>query len=235
LESRGLWLRTVCRKNGLTLSDVQVELMEQYVILLLEWNKKINLISRQDEAGVWENHILHSLALLFQSRIRDGTRIMDLGTGGGLPGIPLKILLPTQEFVLVDATSKKITAVQKMIATLHLTGISTVWGRAEELAGNKNLVSQFDYIVARAVAPLEDLIVWSSPFLRDKGLEAGKASDPDETKPPALIALKGGDLDREIADARRCRGVRSIDIENLIFHGSEELPDRGKKVVIVQF
>jgi 16S rRNA (guanine527-N7)-methyltransferase len=235
LEPSSLWLRTICRKNGLILNDAQAHLLERYVAHLLEWNRKINLISRQDEAGIWGNHIFHSLTPLFSLKMKGNARFMDLGTGGGLPGIPLKILLPGAEFVLIDATRKKIASVQDIINKLELTGISTAWGRAEELSRDQNLVSHFDYIVARAVAPLDDLIAWSTPFLRKTRPAGDLASESPNVSPPALIALKGGDLDDEIAKARRRRQARSIEVVKAVMHGSEELPATGKKILVVRF
>jgi 16S rRNA (guanine527-N7)-methyltransferase len=208
--------------------------LEQYVTLLLGWNKKVNLISRKDEDQVWQNHILHSVSPLFRMRLSDNPRILDMGTGGGIPGIPLKILLPDSEFILLDSTRKKILAVGDMVGALGLSGISAVWGRAEELASQKNLVSHFDYIIARAVAPLNDLIKWSAPFLRRANPdEIAQPAAPPSVAPPALIALKGGDLDDELSKAKRAHAIRSVEIVNLDFPGSEEISAPDKKVVIV--
>lgn len=210
--------------------------MEDYVALLLEWNRKVNLISRKAEGEIWENHILHSISPLFKVRLKPATRIMDLGTGGGMPGIPMKIILPDLEFLLVDSTRKKIAAVQDILVRLNLGRIAAVWGRAEELGREENLVSHFDYIVARAVAPLKDLIDWSSPFLRhpDRTVES-PAGENSILQTPALIALKGGDLEDEVSKARRAKATRSIDVLNLVFPGSEEISSAEKKIVIVKF
>jgi 16S rRNA (guanine527-N7)-methyltransferase len=236
VEAPGIWFRNVCRKNGLVPTDHQILLLEQYVALLLGWNKKVNLISRKDEDQVWQNHILHSVSPLFKVRLADSPRILDLGTGGGIPGIPLKILLPDSEFILLDSTRKKILAVGNMIGALGLSGISAIWGRAEELASQKNLVSHFDYIIARAVAPLNDLIKWSAPFLGHTNPgEIGQSAAPPSVVPPALIALKGGDLDEELSKARRAHAIRSVEVVNLVFPGSEEMSAPDKRVVIVHF
>ena len=234
LETAGIWLQTICRKNDLIVSDEQVGLLERYVDYLLEWNRKVNLISRQDEELVWQNHILHSVCLLFRLRLRKNSKIMDLGTGGGLPGIPLKILLPDSEILLIDSTRKKITAVQDMLRALDLGGIVGLWGRAEELAKDPKLHSHFDYIVARAVAPLNDLIAWSKPFLRPSP-EAPHPEGTDQPPPPALIAPKGGDLGQEIDEAKREQNARSIEVVDLVFPGSEEISTSGKKIVVVKF
>lgn len=228
-----IWLRTICLKNGLSLNENQLGLLEQYVGRLLDWNRKINLISRQDEDSVWQNHILHSLAPLFFLTLRSPSVVMDLGTGGGLPGIPWKVVLPESQFLLVDATRKKVSAVEQMVGALGLHGIDVRWGRAEELAKDGNLLSHFDYIVARAVAPLKDLISWSRPFLKI----ATTRERPGDNTPlsPSLITLKGGDLEEEIAEARRRGQAFSFKVFDLVFPGSEELSLTGKKVIVVQF
>lgn len=235
METPGIWLRTLSRKNGIKLSDDQIDLLGRYVDQLLGWNQKVNLISRQDEESVWQNHLLHSLSLVFKLDLTEHPTIMDLGTGGGLPGIPLKIALPDAELLLVDSTRKKIAAVEDMLKTLDLKGISAIWGRAEELAKRPNLLAHFDYIVSRAVAPLSDLISWSRPFLRSSASSQSHLGGRVMVPPPALIAFKGGDLSEEINRARRAAKVSSIEVVDLVFPGSEEISSTGKKIVVVTF
>ncbi|HTP12225.1 MAG TPA: 16S rRNA (guanine(527)-N(7))-methyltransferase RsmG, partial [Bacteroidota bacterium] len=200
------------------------------------WNKKVNLISRKDEDRVWQSHILHCVSPLFKIGLVANPTILDLGTGGGMPGIPLKILLPDSEIVLLDSTRKKTMAVQDMINNLHLERIETVWGRAEELSSRGNLVSHFDYIVARAVAPLIDLVKWSVPFLRpSQSQPEARTSDPTLILPPALLALKGGELEDEVSKAKRVRKDLAAEVVNLVFQGSEELSASDKKVVVVRY
>ena len=228
-------MQTVCRKNGMMLSDDQVRLLANYVDQLLDWNKKINLISRRDEQFVWQNHILHSISPFFKIALKAKPRVLDLGTGGGLPGIPLKIVLPDAEFLLVDSTKKKILAVQEMLKQLSLNGISAIWSRVEDLAKDRNLLSHFDYIVARAVAPLNDLIEWSRPLLGTSGASELQTSERLWVQPPALIASKGGDLEKEIERAQRAGRSTRIKVLDLVFLGSEDLQSTGKKLVIVNF
>jgi 16S rRNA (guanine527-N7)-methyltransferase len=234
-ENPPIWFHTICRKNGILIDDEQGQQISRYVSLLLEWNKKINLISRKDEENVWSSHILHSVSILFAVRFVDNPAILDLGSGGGLPGIPLKILLPRSTFRLIDSTQKKITAVQDMVNRLGLRGIETSWGRADELSKQSNLSSHFDYIVARAVAPLDDLVCWSTSFLRDVGRERSAVTASPVLLPPALVALKGGDIQAEIVKTERMKEVRSVNVTDLVFVGSEELPSTDKKVVVVKF
>ncbi len=236
METPAIWFYNICRKNGLVPTDSQIQLLDQYVGYLLEWNHKINLVSRKDEEQVWQNHILHSVSPLFKLKLDVKPHIMDLGTGGGLPGIPLKILLPESEFIVVDSTRKKVLAVQDMIDRLGLKGVTAIWGRAEELVSQKNLISHFDYIVARAVAPLKDLIKWSVPFVRSNRSNETTQSTPLPKVPaPALIALKGGDLEDELAKAKRGDVIRSVDVIDLVFPGSEEISSGDKKIVVVRF
>jgi 16S rRNA (guanine527-N7)-methyltransferase len=232
LHSPTIWLRNICQKNGVALDDEQAMLLERFVSLLLEWNQKINLISRRDVDGVWENHILHSISPLFKLTLQGKSRILDLGTGGGLPGIPMKIMAPSLRMTLVDSTQKKVMAVQDMIDKLGLKETDALWGRAEELSKQKALSSQFDYIVSRAVAPLEELVQWCAPFLRRL---PGRPEDQEQGSPPLLIAFKGGDLERELIRARRRKEVRSIETLDLVFKGSEELSSIDKKLVLVGF
>ena len=236
VETPEIWLSNICRKNNLVLTEKQVHLLRRYVDCLLEWNKKINLISRRDEDRVWSNHVLHSISLLFKLNLRQDSRIMDLGTGGGLPGIPLKILLPDSQFLLLDSTRKKTTAVQDMVDQLGLAGIRTMWGRAEELTRDPDLVSHFDYIVARAVAPLKELVRWAAPLVRRSDLlDARRPAKLPLVSPPALLAFKGGNLNEELSKIRTEPRVLSIDEINLVFEGSEEVSSSDKKIVVVGF
>ncbi len=109
-----IWFRNICKKNHLDISDEQAELINFYVSYLLEWNKKINLISRQDEENIWLRHILASISFLFKFTFAFGTSVIDIGTGGGLPGIPLAILYPGIKFTLVIPSIKKSTRPQTL-------------------------------------------------------------------------------------------------------------------------
>jgi 16S rRNA (guanine527-N7)-methyltransferase len=241
-----LWFRTLCLKNGFHIDDVQIELMSRYVELLLEWNKKINLISRKDEENVWEGHILHCAALGLLFQFPEKASVADIGTGGGLPGIPLKIMCPDLSLTLIDSTKKKIDAVSDIISRLGLTDIRALWGRVEDLgnpkmahrvqAGQKSLDKKFDFVVARAVAPLDELIRWSRLLLfsgkgKNQTAESGKIR---KLSSPAMIALKGGDLTKEVEIAARLNPKAKIETVNLVFDGSAYLQANDKKAVVVQ-
>ncbi|NLN94760.1 MAG: 16S rRNA (guanine(527)-N(7))-methyltransferase RsmG [Bacteroidales bacterium] len=156
---------------------------EQLRPLYQEWNNKINLISRKDFQFLYERHVLHSLAIAKAFNFPNNTAIMDAGTGGGFPGIPLAIYFPNVNFHLVDSTGKKIRAVENIAQNLDLKNVRTEINRAE-LINNK-----YDYVVSRAVAPLKDIIKWTW-----KKILTGKNADPK----PGIIYLKGGEVHEEL-------------------------------------
>jgi 16S rRNA (guanine527-N7)-methyltransferase len=232
-----IWFRTVCIKNGLTPTDLQVEQLDQYVRLLLEWNKKINLISRKDEENVWTYHILHSISPLFKIQIANGSRIIDIGSGGGLPGIPIRILHPDILLLCLDATRKKINVISQIADELNLKNVELLWGRAEEIGLQPEYVHKFDFAIARAVGPLNELIPLSSNFLKKRNNAIAKTKkvtdgliDPD---PPAFIAFKGGDLTKEIELTKRQYPQANINSIDLTFIGSEQLIASDKKILLV--
>ncbi len=216
-------LKDVCDQNGLSLKPVEVGLLEEYASRLLNWNSKINLISRKDEAAIFSRHILHSLTLRMPAIFDydfSGKRALDLGTGGGLPGIPLKIVTTHLDMTLVDSIQKKIEACTSIISELGLRGIRTIAGRAEELARVPEHARQYDVIVSRAVAPIEDLVKWLKGLLKPAGV---------------LLSLKGGDLSEEIRQAGRLKLVRSIEVHPLAVKGYPEYVREEKKLIRVEF
>lgn len=166
------------------LSERQLALFEQLGPLYRDWNQKINLISRKDIDNLYERHILHSLAIAKFIRFQPEARILDLGTGGGFPGIPLAIFFPQTRFKLVDGTRKKIHVVQDVIEQLALENVEAQQIRAEELKNEK-----YDFVVSRAVASLDQLLLWSRPLIR---------SQQKHAIPNGLITLKGGRIEPEI-------------------------------------
>ncbi len=159
-----------------------------------EWNSQINVISRKDIGGLYEKHVLHSLSIAAAFNFPAGSQVIDIGTGGGFPGIPLAIFFPESNFQLVDSIAKKLKVVDAVADALALTNISTQHIRAEEIKGKK-----FDIAISRAVAPLKDLWTWSRPLLRPQNMHVPlRDALPNAS---GLICLKGGDLALEISDS----------------------------------
>lgn len=166
-------------------TDTQLQQMQQLEALYKDWNEKINVISRKDIDSLYERHVLHSLAIAALCTFDKGAQVVDIGTGGGFPGIPLAIMFPEVEFLLSDSIGKKIKVVQGVADVIGLKNVTAVHSRVEEIKGR-----MFDFAVSRAVAPLGDLWRWVNPMLR-KGQKS-------EELPNGLICLKGGDLAEEI-------------------------------------
>jgi len=228
-------IRTICRKNGRDLTDDQIRLLEKYVALLLEWNTKINLISRRDVDNIWSSHIVHSIVPMFKIDLCDQATVLDLGSGGGLPGIPWRILLPTISVTMVDATQKKVNAVLSMLKELGLSNISAAWGRAEELGRSAQFHKKFDYVVARGVGPLDELAKLAQPFLRRRKIRETQEGKRPTPRVPALLAFKGGEIEVEVGRTKRLKSVESVETILLNFVGSEETDLTGKKLVVVSF
>lgn len=164
-----------------------------------EWNNKINVISRKDIGSLYEKHVLHSLSIAAVFDLKPGMEVIDIGTGGGFPGIPLAVFFPQVEFHLVDSTGKKINVVNAVVDALQLKNVTTQHTRAEDIRNRR-----FDTVVSRAVAPLVDLVAWANPLLKRKLPKKNTSlgiSEDEEQPVEGLICLKGGDLRAEIAES----------------------------------
>lgn len=166
------------------LSDRQAEQFAQLDALYRDWNSKINVISRKDIDNLYEHHVLHSLAIAKWIPFQPDTTILDVGTGGGFPGIPLAIMFPQCRFVLVDSIGKKIKVASEVAMALGLTNVVCKQERVEEEK------EKFDFVVSRAVMPLPDLVKLVRKNISNKHRNA---------MPNGLIVLKGGDLQAEVA------------------------------------
>ena len=180
--------------------------------LYTDWNSKINVISRKDIENLYEHHVLHSLGIAKVIRFKPGTKVMDLGTGGGFPGIPLAILFPEVQFHLVDSIGKKVRVATEIAGSIGLKNVTTRHARAEE---EKQL---FDFVVSRAVMPLADLVKIVRKNIKKEQINA---------LPNGLICLKGGELAHEILPFRN--QAISMDLKD---HFKEEFFET-KKVVYV--
>lgn len=171
-------------------TDDQLKQLAALKELYQDWNTKINVISRKDMDHFYEHHVLHSLAIATTFHFTKGMEVMDLGCGGGFPGIPLAILFPDTKFHMVDSINKKLKVVSEISEAVGLHNITVQHSRAEDIKGRK-----FDAVISRAVAPLKDLWGWSRPLIR-------KNPPSEETGiPNGLVCLKGGDLSREIFES----------------------------------
>ena len=163
----------------------QVALLDE---LYRDWNSKINVISRKDIDNLYEHHVLHSMAIAKMVNFRPGTRILDFGTGGGFPGIPLAILFPECQFKLIDGTGKKIRVAQEVAQAIGLKNCEPAHLRGEDEKG------KYDFIVSRAVMPLPDLV---------KIVKKNIAKEQRNALPNGVICLKGGHLDAELQPYRK--------------------------------
>ena len=178
-----------------SLSDVQKQQFAALDALYRDWNSKINVISRKDIDNLYEHHILHSLAIAELIRFKPGTSIMDLGTGGGFPGIPLAIMFPEAKFHLVDSIGKKIRVCEEIKKAIGLQNVTTQWCRAEEVQ------QQFHFVVSRAVMPLPDLVKIIRKSISKEKLNA---------LPNGLICLKGGELEDEARPFGKVAQITSL-------------------------
>lgn len=174
------------------LTDRQAEQFAQLDALYRDWNSKINVISRKDIDNLYEHHVLHSLAIAKWLPFQPGTTILDVGTGGGFPGIPLAILFPECQFMLIDSIGKKIKVANEVALALGLTNVVCKQERAEEEK------QKFDFVVSRAVMPLPDLVKLVRKNISDKHRNA---------VPNGIIVLKGGDLKAELAPFKKTAEV----------------------------
>jgi 16S rRNA (guanine527-N7)-methyltransferase len=223
-------------KNGVAPDTDQFRQLTSYRDQLLHWNKQINLISRSATADdVQFAHIVHSLSPFFFISLFDGLNVMDLGSGGGLPGIPLAILMPGLRVVLVDSIAKKIRAVESIINELGLPNVRVVNSRAEDLQRAHLITEKFDLVLARAVAPLSDLVRWSCPLVRQGGgtCEWKQAGRTTPVRLPVLMAWKGGDLAEELTMLKNQTGLQAT-VFPLVFPGSDEAGLEEKKLVAVE-
>jgi len=165
------------------LTSAQKQQLEALGPLYQEWNQQINVISRKDMEAFYERHVLHSLALSKVQSFRPGASILDVGTGGGFPGIPLAILFPETKFKLVDSIGKKIKVVQEVAKALEINNVVAQHKRAEDVTGT------FDFVVSRAVTRMERFVPW----IADKFKPAY-----DHSLSNGILYLKGGDLEEEL-------------------------------------
>jgi len=218
MEITEFW--TILSANGIILEPEQLKLIERYVQELSYWNERVNLISRKDTENILENHILHSLSLLKYVEIPKKARCIDVGTGGGLPGIPIKIARTDLFMTLLDSIKKKIKITEMLAKHTGLRNINAICMRAEDFARIKNNFATFDVVISRAVGKIGTVIAWTKDILKSGGL---------------LVFLKGGNLEEEKENAKKM--FKNLLIEEYLIDlvGYEKFKKDEKKVVICKF
>lgn len=177
------------------LTDKQIEQFKALQALYEDWNQKINVISRKDISNLYSHHVLHSLAIAKAINFKDGTTIMDFGTGGGFPGIPLAIMFPNCKFKLIDGTGKKIMVANEVIKAIGLTNVVAKHIRGEEEKG------KYNFIVSRAVMPLPELI---------KIVKKNISKEQNNALPNGVIVLKGGNTEGEIHEHKKLAEITPL-------------------------
>ncbi|MFY0598848.1 MAG: 16S rRNA (guanine(527)-N(7))-methyltransferase RsmG [Cyclobacteriaceae bacterium] len=195
------------------LNPNQVEQIDRLGELYVEWNQKINVISRKDIEELYERHVLHSLAIAKFCSFPNNSQILDIGTGGGFPGIPLAILFPNCHFHLVDSIAKKIKVVSEVSKAIDLKNLTCEHQRAEKIK------SKYDYIVSRAVARSKQLTNWTSHLIKTN----------EDSFSSGYVLLKGGDLSEELKEIKR--NYQEIDIKNYF----EEPFFDTKKIIYIPY
>ncbi len=189
-------------KYGIEINDKQLMQFETYYHLLMEWNQKVNLTTIVEYKEVLKKHFLDSCLLLTQysDKVFAGKKIIDIGTGAGFPGIPLSILLPDSEFLLMDSLNKRIQFLSHVIEELGLDYVTVVHGRAEDFGKDENFREKYDFCISRAVAALPLLLEYCSPFVKEDG---------------ALLLYKSVKVHEEIEESSKAMQVLNCKISSL--------------------
>ena len=202
---------TIIYKYFPDLTDLQKQQIEKLQHLYQDWNVKINVVSRKDIDELYLRHVLHSLAIAKFQKFNPGAEVLDVGTGGGFPGIPLAILYPETHFTLVDAIGKKIKVVQEVVAGLEIENVTAVNSRVEDIKG------QFDFIVSRAVAAMPTFTHWVKGKIKKKS---------EHERKNGILYLKGGDLEEELKE------YRTVEVYDLSAIFEEEFFETKKLVYL---
>mgnify|MGYP000078052901 CR=1 FL=1 len=208
---------TKCAINGIVLDEEQREQLKRYHQEMLYWNKQVNLISRKDEENFLEKHLFHSLSVLKYVDIPEKSKCMDVGTGGGLPGLPIAVAAKHIEMTLVDSIKKKVNITRIFAQHTTLRNLKVINARVEELADFPDYKNKMDFIFARGVASIKDLVTWTKPMLKKNG---------------KYVLLKGGDLTEEITEAVEAFPSLRVEEKLIKFIGYDYFEKEEKKILI---
>lgn len=217
MELSKFW--TICSGNGIILELPQLEQFKRYYEELLYWNERVNLISRKDLDNIFERHFLHSLSILKYVDLKKKGNCLDIGTGGGFPGIPIGIARPDLHILMVDSIAKKLKLTDMFAKHTGNRFFSTKNIRAEDLSSDAKNLKNFDYIFARAVTRTVSLIEWSQKLLKDEG---------------KFLFLKGGNMQEEIDEAYKKFPDYSYELINIDLIGSDWMKQEEKKILVIK-
>lgn len=218
MDSLEAW--TMLSAEGIVLDREQMRRLERFADELIYWNEKVNMISRRDTENLWERHIAHSLTILKYCNIPNKARLLDIGTGGGFPGIPLAIARPDIFATLTDSIAKKVKMTKMFAQHTGLKTIESLNVRVETLADREQYLHYFDIIAARAVAPTTEIIGWTRKLLKKGG---------------QYIFLKGGELSGELDEVRFHYPNAQITETQISMRGMAWFEQDEKKIVSVRF
>lgn len=214
-------LKSLLNQADIEVTDSQVEKLDEYVRLLMSKNEELNLTSIRDRDEILIKHIVDSLMVTRSVEFKSGMKVMDMGTGGGLPGIPLSIMFPSAQFTLVDSVGKKVEAVEEFASKLSLRNIIAISGRAEALGHDPEHREQYDRVLTRAVAPLRVLLELTLPFVHLNG---------------KMIAYKGPNYLPELSAARNAiSSLRSETPQVRQYSLPEDMGERTLVIVLKKF
>lgn len=208
----------ICNENNINLNNEQIRQIEAYANELKKWNENVNLISRKDINNILENHILHSLTILKYVDIFDNAICLDIGSGSGLPGIPIKIAKPSIKLIMIDSIAKKTNITRQIVNKLALTNVNVINDRVENIAKNIIYKKSIDFVIARAVASTDLILKWSLPLIKNKG---------------KIVLLKGGDLSEEIADAKKISNSYKFEEIPINLNGYDYFMKEEKKILVI--
>jgi 16S rRNA (guanine527-N7)-methyltransferase len=209
------WIQAASEKAGIALPAGAMDRFVRYRDLLLEWNQKINLISRSDEERIVRRHFLGSIGLLTVLRLDEGARVLDLGTGAGFPGLPLKIMRPDLQLILVESVKKKTLFLEAAVAGMELRGVTIKPDRVESLAGK---MAPVPWVLSRAVSDMSTLLQWSRPVLAKGG---------------TLAVIKGKNAEKETAELIRRFHIPAADCRRFGYNPFPEFENLEDTSVVV--